>query len=514
MRRKPVSVLVCLACLLWALAAISPAQTTAPQDRILQAIDGRQMSALRGNIHPLARPEFDQGRMNALMPLQGVTLNFKLSASQQADLEELMVELQDPASPSYHKWLTPEQYAARFGMSQDDLDQVTTWLQAQGFTDIHISNSRTRMSFNGTVARVEAAFRTEMHDYAVNGETHYANASEPSLPSAFSGTVMGFRHLDNFRPKPRVRRPNAHFTSSVSGSHFLTPGDVATIYDITPLYAAGIDGTGITIAVIGQTFINVADANTFRINAGLSVNPPQLFLAPNTGASTTFASDLDEANLDVEWAGGIAKNATILFDYAGASGNVFDALQDAIDFNRTAVISISYGNCEANIGAPSVLQSFRTLIQQGVVQGQTLSAAAGDSGAADCEAATSTVATTGLAVDFPGVIPEVTSVGGSEFNGDNTLGADAPYWAAASGSDNISSALTYIPEMAWNDSPVTGAGTTLATTLSATGGGASTVFTKPAWQTAAHARRRPARCARRDSPGLPQPRWLPGVLAR
>src|ERR1700690_1601041 len=222
MRRNPACLPVCLMMiLLLGTAAVSPAQP--PQNRIVQASDGRQMASLRGNVHPMARPEFDQGRLNALTPLQGVTLNFKLSASQQADLDQLMAEQQDPASPNYDEWLTPEQYAARFGMSQTDLEQVVTWLQAQGFTNIRISRSHTRVSFNGTVARVEAAFHTEIHNYAVNGETHFANASEPSLPAAFADSVSGFRHLDNFRLKPRLRRLPAHFTSSQSGHPFLTP---------------------------------------------------------------------------------------------------------------------------------------------------------------------------------------------------------------------------------------------------------------------------------------------------
>jgi subtilase family serine protease len=496
MRPNPACVPVCLVvCLLGAMAVSSPAQTT-PQNRIMQAIDGREMVSLPGNVHPMARPEFDQGRLNALTPLQAVTLNFKLSASQQADLEQLMAEQQDPASPNYHKWLAPEQYAARFGMSQSDLDQVTTWVQAQGFTNIQTSRGHNRVSFDGTVARVEAAFHTEMHNYAVNGETHFANANEPSLPSAFADSVLGFRHLDNFSPRSRARRiPAPHFTSSQSGNHFLTPGDVVTIYDIGPLYTAGIDGTGITIAVLGQTVINVSDINTFRTLSGLPANPPVIRQAPLTTNPTTCTSDLDEASLDVEWSGGVAKGATILYDFAGVGDgktcapssrifNVFDALFDVIDNNLAAVISISYGDCEVNIG-PSSASMLRAEIQRGISQGQTLTASSGDSGAADCESATATTATHGLAVDLPGAIPEVTSVGGTEFTGDNTTGADPPYWAAASGTDNISSALAYIPEMAWNDSPVTGTGVTLSTTLSATGGGASTFYAKTdaPWQT-------------------------------
>src|SRR5450631_544177 len=368
----------------------------APQNRIVQAIDQSQMTALRGNIHPLARSEYDQGRVNPGMQLQGVSIAFRLSPTQQTALDELLAQQQDPSSPNYRKWLTPEQYAARFGMSQSDLDRVTTWLQSQGFTGIQVSRSRTRISFSGTAARVEAAFRTEIHNYQVDGETHFANATEPAAPAAFADTVLAFSRLHNFRPKPMLR-PTAHFTSSQTGNHFLTPGDFATIYDLKPLYTAGFDGTGITIVVTGQTQINVARANTFRSLSGLSVNPPQLLVTPNTGTSAVFTNDVDEANIDVEWSGGVAKGATVIFDYAGndPNSNVFDALTDAIDNNRAPVVSISYGNCESMIGSQAFVQSLRTLIQQGVSQGQTLSSASGDNGAADCESSGSTSATTG-----------------------------------------------------------------------------------------------------------------------
>ena len=475
----PSCLVVCL--LLSVTAAVSSAQAP-PPDRILEAIDPGQTTTLQGNVHPWARAQFDQGRVDPGMEMQGVTIAFKLSPSQQAALDQLIAEQQDPSSPNYHRWLTPEQYAARFGMSQNDLGRVTTWLEAQGFSGIQVSRSATWVAFDGTAAHVEAAFRTEIHSYLVNGETHFANALEPSVPAAFAGTVLGFRRLDNFRPRPRLR-PTAHFTSSVSGNHFMTPGDFATIYDLTPLYNLGLDGAGITIAVMGQTVINLTDAAAFRSAAGLSANAPTLMLTPNTGVSVTSTGDLDEANLDVEWSGGVAKNATVLFDYAGSTGSVFDALADAIDNNRAPVIGISYGNCEANIGTPplTVAEDLRTLVQQGVSQGQSVSAASGDDGAADCEPSAAdpnnTSATTGLAVDVPGAIPEVTSVGGSEFMGDPASLTATQYWGATPGTDDISSALSYIPEMAWNDTATAGV-------LSAGGGGLSTFFTKPAWQTA------------------------------
>jgi subtilase family serine protease len=334
---------------------------------------------------------------------------------------------------------------------------------------------------------VESAFRTELHQFEVNGEMRFANATEVSVPAALSGMVRDFRGLDNFRPQPRAHAVKPNFTSHISGNHFLTPGDFATIYNLSPLYSAGFDGTGQKIAVVGQTQIHTADIDAFRTAAGLPAKNLQLVDIDN---STGFSSgDEVEADLDVEWSGGVAKNATILFVFAGStsSKNVFDAFAFAIDNNLAPVISTSYGNCEAALG--TFAQTLRQDVQQANSQGQTVTAASGDSGAADCDSASSKSATHGLAVDSPASVPEVTGIGGTEFTGDTAgtvtgsdAGADLPYWGGTTGgSDNISSALIYIPEMAWND---TTASIAAGFGLSASGGGASTAFAKPSWQTA------------------------------
>ncbi len=471
---------------------------TAAQDRIVQAVDSGQITILQGNIHPLARQQFDQGRVSPDTQIPGVSLVFKLSAAQQADLNQLLLQQRDPSSANYHKWLTPEQYAARFGMSADDLDKVTQWLTSQGFTGMRVSRGHTTISFDGSVAQIESAFRTQMHHYLVNGEMHFANATAPALPAAIANVALAVRHLDDFRPKARAHRFLPRFTSAQSGDHFITPGDFATIYDLPSNY----DGTGVTIVVAGQTQLgsgsatDVSNETAFRAAAGLPAKSPVLLVMPGTGSSAYYSSDADEANLDVEWSGGAAKGATILYEYAGnnLNYNVFDAWVDAIDNDRGPIVSVSYGNCEAAFGSPLAILATQQTAQQANVQGQTLTAPAGDDGAADCDgndASTPTIATQGLSVDLPAAIPEVTGVGGTEFSGDaagsltgtapNTNAGATTYWSGTSGSrDTISSALSYIPEMAWNDSPTTGTG--LDPDLSATGGGVSTLFSKPSWQ--------------------------------
>jgi subtilase family serine protease len=464
------------------LATVASAQV---RNRITRNLAGDQTVAVMA-AHPNAQAQFDQGRVNGSMRIHRAALVFRLASDQQAALEKLLEEQQDPESPNYRKWLTPEKYAARFGMSEADLAKVSSWLQSQGLTVDGSSRARTRLFFSGTASQVEKVFRTELHNYQIDGQLRFANASEVSVPMALSGVVLGVRGLDNFRPRPRARLAKPNFTSHQTGNHFISPGDFATIYNLAPLYTAGLDGTGETIAVVGQTQIDTTDVDAFRAAAGL---PPTNLQLVSIDGSTGFSSgDEVEADLDVEWSGGVAKNAAILYVYAGSNSanNVFNALEYAIDHNLAPVISTSYGNCEAALGTFTAI--LRSDAQQANSQGQTITAAAGDSGAGDCESSTSATATHGLAVDSPASVPEVTALGGSEFTGDAAgvvsgadAGANPPYWGATTGgADNISSALIYIPETTWNDttqSIATGSG------LSATGGGVSTKFSKPAWQT-------------------------------
>jgi subtilase family serine protease len=433
-----------------------------PQRRIRGNIENNQTFTLSGNTRPsLARAQ-DQGEVSANLPLTRMTLHFTLSAAQSADQQQLLKAQVARHSSQYHKWLTPEEYAARFGVNSTDLQQVTAWLAQQGFTDIEAARSHTSISFSGNAAQVQNAFRTSIHRYVMsNGTTHYANASDPALPRALQGMLAGMRGLNDLHPRPRAR---PHFTSSISGSHFLTPDDFATIYDIQPLYGNGVDGTGQKIAIIGQSDIALSDIEAFRTAAGLPQNDPQVILAGTDPG--IIADDESESDLDLEWAGGVAKNATILFV---TSTDVFTSLSYAIDNNVAPVISMTYGNCEAALGFAETT-ALNSILAQAVAQGQTVVAASGDAGAADCD--TAYPASQGLAVDFPASSPYVTGLGGTTFNE-----GTGSYWNATNDSYG-GSAVSYIPEVAWND-------TSAANGLSASGGGASIFFTKTQapWQT-------------------------------
>src|SRR5216684_195225 len=303
-----------LACTALLLIFAAPGSTqVSSRDRISRPVDAAQTALVKGTAPPLAQAQFDQGRTDPSQGLHGVSLTFRLSPAQQGDLDNLLREQQDPSSPNYHKWLAPEQYAERFGMTQNDLAKVTAWLQSQGLKVDSISRNRTEVSFSGTVGQIEYALRTEIHNYSINGEQHFANATDVALPAAFSAQVLSVRGLDDFRPKPRLRKAAPRFTSNQSGNHFLIPGDFATIYDLPGAYK----GTGLSIAVVGQTAISNSDIDAFRSAAGLSVNDPNVVLVPGTGTLTHFTGDETEADLDLEWSNAIAPSATIQYVTVG-----------------------------------------------------------------------------------------------------------------------------------------------------------------------------------------------------
>jgi Pro-kumamolisin, activation domain len=485
---------------LFAAAAVSSHSYAATPDRVTGDLATSQKVALHGNVHGLARPEFDLGRADGSHVIEGLALSFRPSLAQQQDLNSFLAQLADPHSKNFHKYLTPAQFGARFGMSQNDIAKISAWLEAQGFTNISAANGRNMISFDGAISQVESTFALEMHNYLVDGVVHMANAGEPSVPMPLANMVMFIHHLNDFSPKPRVKvKPN--LTSYVSGEHYLTPGDFAVIYDLGTLYTAG--GTGQKIAVIGQSTVSTTDLNNFRSAAGLAASPTVTMTLVG-GVATRCPGDEGESDLDVEWSGGVAQNASVNFVYAGVpsaesctnrTNDVWNALQYAIDNNVAPFVSTSYGYCESPSQGIMLKQAetFQGWIQQGQTQGQTVTAASGDSGAADCDSGGS--ATLGLAVDVPASIPEVTGAGGNQFTGDTagtvtgttpntTAGPDNPYWAGSgTGQDTVVTALEYIPEEAWNDTTAAECLGQSPPTLCASGGGASQYFSKPSWQT-------------------------------
>lgn len=433
----------------------------AAQDRINGPIARSESVLMKGSLRPEAIPENDRGPVASSMAISGMTINIKLSSSQQAELSQLLEEQRDPSSANYQKWLTPEDYGNKFGLSLSDMDKLTSWLRSEGFSVDHVARSMNWIAFSGTAGQVDRVFQTDLHSYLVEGMFHFANTRRPTVPAALSGVVADIQGLNNFRLKPqrlRARKLSPEYTSSGT-THNLAPGDLATVYDITPLYNSGINGANQKLVVAGQTDIVMSDIVAFRTQFGLNAaNTPQLVLYGKDPG--TSAEDLPEADLDLEWSGSVAPNATIIYVY---SGNVISSVQYAISQNLAPVISLSYGGCEAENSS-----SLESIAQQANAQGITWLASSGDSGAAGCDGGT--VATHGLAVNMPASIPEVTAVGGTELNEGN-----GTYWSTTNNATG-GSALSYIPEMAWNDSVTRG-------DLAASGGGASIYYTKPTWQT-------------------------------
>lgn len=447
--------------LLW-LSTI-PALGAVP-DRISEDLQNGRTFRLVGNTHPLASPSADLGSAPASLALPRISIHFKMTDAQQTELNRLLEDQQDPANPRYHQWLTPEEFGQRFGMSQADLDKVVAWLGNFGFSNFQVNHSHTEISMSGTAAQAQAAFAAPIHRYQVAGVPHFANSIDPSLPGALEGMVSAIRGLNDFRPHPHVKSrqvPDPRFTSSISGDHFLAPADFATIYNVQALYNSGFTGSGQKIAIPGQVSISLSNVQTFRSVAGLPANNPQIVTDGAPGSSDS--GDQTESYLDVEWAGGVAPNATIIFV---TSSDAFTSVNYIIDNNLAPVLSITYGDCESQFG-DAELAAENANFQQANAQGMTILAAGGDSGAADCDSGD--VATQGLAVDFPASSPYVTGAGGAEFNE-----GSGNYWSSTNNSQN-GSALSYIPEKVWND-------TTANNPLSAGGGGRSIKFTKPIWQ--------------------------------
>jgi uncharacterized protein (TIGR03437 family) len=438
----------------------------------LEAQKAQDLVTLSGHIHAGVRAENDRGHVDASLQLPYVLLILKPTAAQQRDLDNFLVAVQVPGSPDYHRWLTPEQYGARFGVAQADIDKITAWLGSRNLTVISVARGRNSIAFSGNVRAVEGAFHTEIHQYLVKGENHYANASNPSVPAEFGDVIGAIHGLNDFRMKaPRhtlKKLPNADYTNvNLCGNYCFAPDDLATEYDITPLFSSGINGAGQKVAIAGQTDINLSDIQQFRSFFSLPANVPQTVLVPGSQdpGLQIQSGDLSEADLDLEWAGAVARDATILYYY---SEDVFVSANYIIDQNAAPVLSMSYGDCEQDTGNAE-LTTLQGMAEQANAEGMTWINASGDDGGVDCYGDEPNVVY-GLGVDAPASVPGVTGAGGTELNEGN-----GTYWSATNTATNAS-LERYVPETTWNDSGEDGS-------PSASGGGASEFFAKPSWQT-------------------------------
>jgi pseudomonalisin len=425
-----------------------------------------------GNVHPLARAEFDRGSADLTLPMENMILLLSPRASAKAELDTLLADLQNPKSPNFHQFLTPPEFGLRFGPADQDVADAANWLKSFGFRIEEIGNGKLWINFSGNVQQVERAFQTNIRQYEVNGEIHHANATDPSIPRAFSGLVQGVVSLHDF---PIHRHSNLSQlpvnVTNANGSHNLAPGDFATIYNLTPLYNAGIDGTGQTIAIVGRTDIVLGDVQFFRSTFVLPPNDP-IFIHNGNAPGDLKGNEELEADLDVEWSGAVAKNATIKFVISKSTrttDGVSLSAQYIVNNNVAPVMSTSFGLCEQSLGATG--NSFwNNLWTQAAAEGITTFVSTGDTGAAGCDANNAATGTI-QAVNGIASTPNNVAVGGTEFN----EGAGI-FWAAGNNAD-LSSALGPIPEIVWNESRLAG-----GVGITATGGGVSTIYAQPPYQ--------------------------------
>ena len=426
---------------------------------------------LTRHAHPLARPEFDRGPLDPGRRLSNLSLVFRMTPEQIRERDALKSAQLDPASPSYHKWLTPEGYAARFGAKPADIERTRGWLASQGLEVHEASRLGSRITFSGTVDSIQRAFRAEIHRYEVKDEMHYAMATPAQVPVDLADVVLTVTNTHDFYPRPMVRRNLSPDYTSGTTTGFAPP-DWANVYDVAKLYTTGVNGNpvtgaGVTIAIVGVAEIAQSDVDAWRTRFGLPASTVQMTLVPNTGAAAAGTGGTGfEAVLDVEWSGGIAQGATVNYVYTGANdGNVDDATFHIIDNDLAPIISESWGGCEGyyfeagyNAGDQNLFDVYASAAN---LLGITYVAASGDQDATGCIADPSPP-TSGLYVNLPAAYPGVTAVGGTEFPNGSLTGT--PYFTAYSTSETV-----------WNQShvpPNVGGG----------GGGISSLFDRPTYQ--------------------------------
>ena len=460
--------------------------------QITQRIDQGNLVSLSGHVLKILTPNRDMGAVEDAAPVQ-LYLNLQRSPAQQADLDLLLSEQQNPGSPSFHKWLTPEQFGERFGIAQSDIDEITIWLNSQGFENVHVARNASVINFKTTAGGVRNTFHVQLHYWNIEGGKHIATATEPQIPAALSRVINGIAGLNKIpmREHHSAMTQQAydsathkwHTVDSAAaaslaagetphyldgfGRYVVTPQDFYTIYNVNPTFAAGNTGTGATVAIISNTdfVFGTVNPTTGQAAGGDVATFRSLFGVPGTLNMTVQHGDLTypcsdpggdsgETALDSEWSNALAPTAhLIVATCSDADGGALNALQALINDNVADVISSSLGAPEEVISSGE-LSVWNTILPQAAAQGQTFLVAEGDSGDDDLDFGSPGPATHGLSIDFPGSHPYALSIGGTDFQDlyDQDKGGNpqTTYWGA--NPKYYGNALGYVPETVWEDS--------------------------------------------------------------
>jgi trimeric autotransporter adhesin len=456
---------IALALLLLVLASFAPSLQAQTQPLITTPVDESKLVTLAGSRPAALKGATDLGAADESQPSGRLMVTLKRSPEQETALQSFLLSAHQQSSPSYHKWLAPGEFGTRFGAADSDVQQVTAWMQSHGLTVAKVSAGKTSIEFSGTVGQINQAFHTSIHKYTTtNNETHYANATDPQVPAAFSAVVSGVTQLNDFKPTPLVKlmgqaqyNPKTHQGVpqwTIPGGageppvYLLTPEDFATQYDVKPLQAANVTGAGVTIGIINESNIDINLVNAYRALFGLPVNPPQIIIDGNDPGINSAAT---EAYLDVENAGAVAPGATVKLYIAGTvgllgEGGINFSMVRAVNDDAASILSLSFLSPES-LNPESNNQFFNDLWEQAAAQGQTVMVAAGDTGSV-------AELLLGLSVNGYASTAWNMAVGGTDaYFGDYATGGAsiASYWSNANDA-NLGSLQKPMSEQPWNGS--------------------------------------------------------------
>jgi uncharacterized protein YkwD len=398
-------------------------------------------TTLRGNVLPILSQATPLGPVDTS---QRLTIAIGLRLRNEAALHHFLAQVTDPASSLFGQYLSRDQFVAEFSPTPEQEQAVSEYLQSQGLTITQHFANRLRIDASGTAGQIERAFGITIERYRASApcamscsRTFFANSGPPHLPASiasFVATIDGLQSYIQLYPH-LTHTISAHVGSGPGGGY--SPADIRAAYNFGPLYSAGGDGTGQTVALYELASFQASNIDTYDRQFGLTPGP--LITVPVDGGTTSTYGQ-DEVELDIEIVQALALHSSVLV-YEGPNGGpgIDDTYTRIVADDRAQVISTSWGACEAAQGA-SELQYEDMLFQEAAAQGQAIFAASGDNGAYDCGSYTNF-----LNVDSP---------------------ASDPYITGAGGTSLMMSNGSYGSESAWGGS----------------GGGLSLFFTRPSWQ--------------------------------